>query len=75
MKLYVVEGHRLRLDRESDRTDIIGVYSSLEKARAAQDVIGFRDIPKLRSSYDQISISGVELDKMPAEVTARVVWD
>ena len=75
MRLYVLEGHRTRLDRESDRTDIIGVYSSLEKARAAQEVVSFKDIPNLRSSYDIICISEAYLDKMPDEVVARVVWD
>lgn len=75
MKLYILEGHRTRLDRESDRTDIIGVYSSLEKAREAQEVVSFKDIPRLRSSYDLICISEACLDKMPDEVVARVVWE
>lgn len=75
MRLYILEGHRTRLDRESDRTDIIGVYSSLEKAREAQEVVGFKDIPRLRPIYDLICISQADLDKMPTEVVARVVWD
>lgn len=75
MRLYILEGHRTRLDRESDRTDIIGVYSSLEKAREAQDVVGFKDIPRLRPIYDLICISQTDLDKMPTEVVARVVWE
>ena len=76
MKLYILEGHSTRLlDMGSRDIDIIGVYSSLEKARAAQEVVSFKDIPKLRSSYDIICISEACLDKMPDEVTARVVWE
>lgn len=76
MKLYILEGHSTRLlDMGSRDIDIIGAYSSLEKARKAQEVVGFKDIPNLRSSYDIICITEVELDKMPDEVVARVVWD
>jgi hypothetical protein len=51
------------------------VYSSLEKAREAHEVVSFKDIPRLRSSYDLICISEACLDKMPDEVVARVVWE
>lgn len=76
MKLYILEGHSTRLlDMGSRDIEIIGVYSSLEKAREAQDVVGLKEIPKLRPIYDIICITEVELDKMPDEVVARVVWD
>lgn len=75
MKLYILKGRMARLDRESDRTDIIGVYSSLEKARSAQEVVGFLGLPLFRPSYDHISISEVEMDRMPDGETEVVVWD
>ena len=64
MKIYILEGHW-----GLDMSEVIGVYSSREKAAAARDFgkIGFR--------YDCFCILEAELDKPFAECDGEADWD
>jgi uncharacterized membrane protein len=66
MKLYILEGHGLRKVQDLASTNIVGVYSSLEKAKEARRLVeGARrlvenDVYRL---YDNYHILMVDLDE------------
>lgn len=59
MKLYVLEGHGLRKVQDLASTNIVGVYSSLEKAKEARRLVE-NDVYRL---YDNYHILMVDLDE------------
>lgn len=59
MKLYVLEGHGLREAQDLASTNIVGVYSSLEKAKEARRLVE-NDAYRL---YDNYHILMVDLDE------------
>ena len=59
MKLYILEGHGLRKVQDLASTNIVGVYSSLEKAKEARRLVE-NDVYRVCDNY---YILKVDLDE------------